>query len=336
MASLSLDEARRFLLNLLPPGADKLYDLTPAGDVFKLFDGLAATVKQFGFDLLETLRAEIFPSSCVQKLPDWEKALGLTGAFTTTNGTPAQRQTGVLSKLREFGSFTPYLVRSIVAPLLGYTDFTQLRVVETSRDALTALHTYVDEPTGNQGTIPANGSITRTLFVPDGGDVSRAGAQATLWLTHPAVQGLTVMLTAPNGRSKTWTNIGIGAVTNQPFLLYARELAGVSCSVQWNLTVTDASRSSGTLLRWQLFVEGVGSEAPGPVQSGGGGLGGDIFDWGAYADPAQLGGTQPPDNAGVAFAIQRIQHADTLGHIIRSVAPIPDAPSTVPDQIIPA
>jgi hypothetical protein len=161
MAALSLDEVRRFLLNLLPPGADKLYDLTPAGDVFKLFDGLAATFKQFGFDLIETLRVEIFPSSCVQKLPDWEKALGLTGTFTTTNGTAAQRQTGVLSKLREFGSFTPYFVRSIIAPLLGYADFTQLRVIETNRDALTALHTYVDEPPGNQGAIPANGSTTR-------------------------------------------------------------------------------------------------------------------------------------------------------------------------------
>jgi hypothetical protein len=335
MAPLSIDEARRHLLNLFPPGADKLYDLSPAGDVFNLFDGFAQTVKQFGFDLLELLRSEIFPSSAVQKAPDWEKALGLTGTYTANSGTSTQRQTGILSKLREFGSFTPYLVRSIVAPLLGYVDFTQLRVIETKRAVLTAAHTYVDAPASGQETIPANGSLTRSMYLPDGGNVSRAGCQLTVWLTHPAIQGLTVKLTAPNGRSKTWANFGSGAVTNQPFRLYGIEFAGAQCGVQWNLTVTDSTGNVSTLVRWQLFSEGVGSGISGPVGIGGGGLGADIFDWGVFADSSLLGAAQPPDYPSARFAINRIKHAHTLGHIIRSVAAIPDAAETLPDQFVP-
>jgi hypothetical protein len=325
MATLSIDEVRHTLVNLLPPGADKLYDLTPTGDVFKLFDALAAAVKQFGYDLLESLRAEIIPSSAIQKLPDWEKALGLTSTFAASSGTPAQRQAGVLSKLREFGSFTPYIVRSIVAPLLGYADFTQLRVLETRRADLTALHTYVDSPPGNQGTIPASGSLIRPMYLPDGGSASRAGAQVTLWISHPAVQGLTATLTAPSGKSKSWRNFGRGAVVNQPFLLYGVEFSGTQCNVQWNLTVSDASGNAGTLVRWQLFIEGVA----------GNGLGGAVFDWGVYADPAQLGATQPADYAGAKAAISRIKHAHTNGHIIRSIAPAPDSSVAVPDQCAP-
>jgi hypothetical protein len=335
MATLSIEGTRRFLLNLLPPGADKLYDLSPAGDVFKLFDGFAQTFKQFGFDLLELLRTEIFPSSAVQKAADWEKALGLAGSYVANSGTIAQRQTGILSKLREFGAFTPYLIRSIVAPLFGYTDFTQLRVFETSRAALTAIHTYVDAPPRGQGVIPANGNLTRPLFLPDGGTVSRAGAQVTVWLTHPALQGLTVRLVAPNGQAKTWANLGKGAVANQPFLLFGIAFAGAQCNVQWNLTVTDSSGNAGTLQQWQLFVEGVGASLPGPVGTGGGGLGGDIFDWGVFADPNLLGATQPPDYSNARFTINRIKHAHTLGHIIRTIAAIPDAPLSLPDQFIP-
>ncbi|MGH6995607.1 MAG: hypothetical protein ACREES_07905, partial [Stellaceae bacterium] len=159
-------------MNLLPPGAEKLYDLTPTGDVFRLFDGVAATVKRFGFDLLDTLRDEIFPSAAVEKLPDWETALALTGAAETD-----RRRTSILSRLREFGAFTPYLVRSIIAPLVGYADFNGLRIIEADRTKLAAFHTYVDEPAGAQGAIPANGTLSRPMYTPDGGRASRAGAQ---------------------------------------------------------------------------------------------------------------------------------------------------------------
>jgi uncharacterized protein YmfQ (DUF2313 family) len=336
MAALSLEETRRWLLNLLPPGADKLYDLTSAGDVYKLFDGFAQAFKQFGHDLLETLRAEIFPSSAVQKLPDWEKAIGLTASYFATNGATAQRQSGILAKLREFGSFTPYLVRAVVAPLLGYADFTQLRVMETNRYAFTNLHTYQDSPLDGQGAIPANGSVTRSIYVPDGGNASRAGAKLTLGLIHPAVQGLTITLTAPSGKSKTWRNIGQGAATyGHTWLLYAPEFARTQCNVRWTLMVTDSSDNSGSLLAWWLFVEGVGSNLPGPAGPGAGGLAGDIFDWGVVIDPALAGAVRPPDYSGARFAINRIKHAHTNGHLIRSIAPQPDSALAIPDQFVP-
>jgi hypothetical protein len=97
----TLDEARRFLLNLLPPGAERPYSLIPGGDVYQLFDAFAASVKQFGFDLLDVLRLEITPAECIQKLAG-------------------------------------PLVKSVIAPLLGFLNPATLQILNTDRVAMRA------------------------------------------------------------------------------------------------------------------------------------------------------------------------------------------------------
>lgn len=85
---LSLREVRQILLQLWPPG--RLYDWsTPTSHVSRYLDALAEAVRTFGYDVVDRLRRELNPATAVEKLPDWEDALGLAGSYTARNGTVA-------------------------------------------------------------------------------------------------------------------------------------------------------------------------------------------------------------------------------------------------------
>jgi hypothetical protein len=317
MAQFSFGEARRFLLNLLPPGAERLYSLVPGGDVYQLFDAFAATVKQFGFDLLDVLRLEITPAECTQKLADWESALSLVSTRAALHGSPEQRRAGVLSRLREAGGFTRPLVQSVIAPLFGFLNSETLKVLNTDRIAMRAAHTYTGNGAGQ--TTPGTFSVT----VIDDGQVTRAGAQLSITLTAPALEQITLQLAAPNGKTKTWAGLGTGAIANQTFQLAAPELAGAKCGGIWTLAIT----GTGTLVNWSLFAEGVGP----------GGLAGDVFEWGVYLDPAHAGETGfAPDLQAVSLTMARIQHAHAAGHIVRAFSAAPDTALAIPDQFLPS
>jgi hypothetical protein len=308
---------RRFLLNLLPPGAERLYSLVPGGDVYQLFDAFAAAVKQFGFDLLDVLRLEITPAECIQKLADWESALALVSTRAALHGTPEQRRASVLSRLREAGGFTRPLVQSVIAPLLGFLNSATLQILNTDRVAMRAAHTY----TGNGAGQTAPGTFTARVI--DDGPVTKAGAQLSITLTAPALEQIKLQLSTRNGKTKTWSGLGTGAIANQTFQLASPELAGAQCSGVWALSVA----GTGTLVNWSLFAEGIGI----------GGLAGDLFEWGVYLDPAHAGETGfAPDLHAVSLTMARIQHAHADGHIVRAFSAAPNTALAIPNQFLPA
>ncbi|HJU23074.1 MAG TPA: proprotein convertase P-domain-containing protein, partial [Casimicrobiaceae bacterium] len=261
---------------------------------------------------------------------EWLSVLGLTWTPAARSGKASLQQAAILGKLREFCAFTPGAVQALLAPVLGYVNPSSLVVYETKRASLTAVHTYIDAPIAAQQAIPGNASsLVRTLWVPDGGFLGRSGVQLVVEITHPNVQNLTIQLTSPGGLyTKSWTNIGQGSVTAQTIQLYGAEFVGLQAGPTWTLTIMDAAASStGSLLQWSLFCEGVGN----------GGLGSDIWYWGVYADPNLVGSNgNAPDYLNAERAILRIKHAHTVGHVLRSLVPTPDAPLTIPDLALPA
>jgi hypothetical protein len=165
-------------------------------------------------------------------------------------------------------------------------------------------HTYTGSDTGRRliGTF-------RVAAIDDG-QVTKAGAQLSITLTTSALDQITLQLSTRNGRTKTWSGLGTGAITNQAFQLAAPELAGAKTGGIWTLAIT----GTGTLVMWSLFAEGVGP----------GGLAGDVLEWGVYLDPAHLGETGfASDLRAVSLAMARIQHAHANGYIVRAFSAAP-------------
>jgi hypothetical protein len=322
--SFTIDDARRYLLALLPPGHDEFYDESPTGDVFLIFDAAGQLFKQNAFDLLDTLRTEIFPPSAVQKTPDWEAALGIANQAPALLGTMAQRQQAVVAKLRESGPFCDPVVQSIIGPLLGYFPSTPVQLLKASRSFLTLAHSY-----GFIGDlrIAAGTTATVAMLVNDGGHVARMGAQLQL-VTDTSTPNIQVTLTAPDRRSVGWSD----AYQSVPLWLAAPSLAGAAIGGNWTLAITNHGSAPITVYDGEcLFVEGIGPNED---------TGGAIFHWGVYADPAHVGESGvPPDFPSVLAAIARIKHSHTVGWLIQSLAPYPDVTSgphaAIPDRCVP-
>ncbi len=318
---ITRQEVLSLFIQLWPPG--RLYDwYNPASYISRFFDGVAEALKTFGYDFLDRLRREINPATWVEKLPDWEHALDLADEATALEGTIAQRQAAVIAKLREFGAFTLDFTRATIGPLLGFANPSQLLVVETDRAKMRAAHTYSD---GQGHSSPAS-SVSMSVYVPDGGVVSDAGAQVLIDVAAPPGQNLHVVLTAPGGQQKGWT-YAPSAPPSTALILYAAELADVPCNGQWRLLVENVPAVGAVMVNaWSIFVEGSGLS----------GLGGDMCDWGVYADPTLEGTSGVPSNQGAAArTISRIQHAHTKGHVLLSLAALPDHARSLPDQCLP-
>jgi hypothetical protein len=320
--ALSIADVRELFLQLWPPG--RLYDWrNPASRISRFIDGCAEALKTFGYDLLDRLHREINPSRCVDNIPDWEKALGLMSSYAALNGPVDQRRAGVIAKLREFGGFTLPNARVILAPLLGYADTSKLLILETSRAAMRAAHTYSDGK-----SYPASNGIVASVYVDDGGTVSRAGAQLDVQFASLPSVPFNITLASPTNRQRTWPwrNLGSPSLT---YRLYALDFAGDTCAGSWHLSISSlvAQFDLPALTSWSLFIEGTGSS----------GLGGDLVDWGVYVDPTLMGSSGvPPDLETARIAMERMEHAHTKGYLILSLSAIPDLPTTLPDRALPA
>jgi uncharacterized protein YmfQ (DUF2313 family) len=320
--ALTQNEVRELLLQLFPPG--RLYDWrTRLSNVSRFLDALADTFLPFGYGLVDRLRREISPATAVEKLPDWEQALGIDGSYTARNGTIAQRQAAVVGKLREFGALTLANARAILAPLLGYADSSKLVILETDRAKMRAAHTYTD----GQSYGAAQG-ISASTVINDGGLVSRAGAQLDLLFAAVPTQPFVVTLTSPTYRQKTWAPAMLQPWSAK-YRLFAPEFAGDKCAGIWQLGIQALSflQQTTPLQNWSVFVEGTGPS----------GLGGDVVAWGPYLDPAlaSKNGT-PADVEAAHAAISRVKPAHSAGFVITSLAAIPDDPTSVPDACLPA
>ena len=295
-----------WLLSLYPPGTNDLYDVdTPASDVGAFFVALAQALAAQGPARVATLRTEVMPSTAVQKISDWEAALGLLASTNT-----GQRQAAVVGKLREQGASTLANVRAVIAPLLGYANSSALGIVESSRSALTTLDTYTN---AISGTIAGGGSLTRLILVSDDGTVSNAGAQ--LQLVTPVISNLadvSVTLTGPDGTAVIWSTLPFfRGYSSYAGTLTLRSLtfAGKQINGEWTVTVS----SSAGNVSWAslgLFVEGIGRYGS---MAGCEGLGAQNFSWSILVDPTMVGVSSPTDYAAARRALLRIEQAHTSG-----------------------
>lgn len=300
---MTADEARELLINLLPPGKDELYDLTPGSDVWEFFAALGDGFKEFAFDLLDTLRREVPGGQLLQKIPDWVHALGIGSQVAVAFGTVEQQRAAIVAKLREFGAFCDPVMQSIFGPLLGYFDTTPVELIRADRGQLRLLHSYgqaVDV------VVPASGSATVEIFVEDGGKVPWMGAQLDLAFSAVGVQ---VQLDSPYASATaSWTP------TVTPCRLASRAFTGAQCRGTWKLTLTNPTGAPITLYSapW-LFVEGMATGLD---------TAGAAAHWGVYADPLLIGENgNAPDFGAVQRAIARAKHSHGVGALFLTKAP---------------
>lgn len=316
-AATTNEKALGLILSLMPPG--QLYDFeNPESDVYKMFYAFAQAAKMFGYDVADRLVVEFNPATCLEKLSDWEGCLDIvpgTGNASAGRTTP-QRRLAIVSKLRESGASTLSNIRSAIGPVLGYTNPALVEVMEVIRAALTALHTYSD---ATAHVIAAAASYTYSFTVSDDG-YPLGGVQLALTATG---SGLTILITSPTGGTKTFTPTS--AITTGEIFYAASEFAGGLVTGVWTVKATNTSGASITTSNAGLFVEGVAD-----------GLGGGIFYWGIYADPALVNN---PDYLGTLQSIRRISPAHAYGFLVLSKSPYPDETTgihlAIPDECLP-
>jgi hypothetical protein len=318
------DQARGLLIGLMPPG--QLYDFdNPDSDMYAFFYALGQCAKYFGYDVSDRLHVEFNPATCVEKIPDWEAALNLlpgTGNARANRST-AQRQAGIVGRLRESGASTPANIRAALAPVLGYANPDDLEVLEVDRDAYRALHTYTDG--SGSVALGAGDTVTRVIPVSDDG-LPAAGAFVNLSIDGPAPEELVITLTAPDGTEVTWDDLSATADLTD-LCLYARsEFASSNVGGNWTLSVENTGATPGDWDEGTIFVEGLGPS----------GLGGGIFYWGIYIDPALV---NDPDLTGAFAGLTRVNLAHAFPFMVTSLEPWPDEESgthaAIPNEAIP-
>lgn len=323
--SVTARQIRAQLQGMFPPGSEKVIDWQD--EPGELLQVVAETVKVGGFDRLDVARRETNPLTADAMLPRYENALGLSGSIIATLGTKDQRRAQVISRIRGKGAPTVAKVQAVVAPVLDYADPSTLVVVETSRSVLRMNHTRIW-----LGSLPFTmAAATITWVVADRAKVSKGGAQVDVTIAHPDLSQVAATLVAPDGRTRTVTQVGRGVAAGT-YRLYFAGMAGAQVAGTWTLNI-GAITGAGTITQADLFVEGVGREL------GLDGLGAAMGFWGVVADPALMG---PNGSISAANeAINFINYATRNGRTIRksTIAPAtcvcPDETAAIPDECIP-
>lgn len=314
----TLTEAYEILLQHLPPGRRKWYALESSDKIGGIYRAVAEALLTYGLDVLDVLRRELKPLELVDRIPDWESIFRLAESRLARYGTNADRRAQILARRREWGRPTPDMIRSVVAPLLGYEDPAALEILETSRADLTTLHTYT---TAGPVTIGAGLYADRIFVVPDDAYASQMGAQFSLEITIAAIEDVELSLYSPESASTpvrtyaagSWTR-DTGAVVAETYHLACIEAAGEAMwnpPNTWILRVTNNSGGSATLGDCTLFVEGIGRDS-----AGNDGLGAVIFEWSVLVDPALAGGNgTTPDYDMARAAVERLNPAHCRGFL---------------------
>lgn len=285
---------------------------------------------------MEAFEREQDPSTAVERLPDFEKLMGVGLSNTAVVGTIRQRQRQVVSRFREPGAASLPGIRALLQPYLQYKDPSQIQIVETSRDTLRTAHTYA------MGAVPltipiAAAPVSVSTTVLDDPAVSSAGAQIFIELSGPLEQ-IEFTLRGPGGQPADTVYfrpgyLGRGSVTNAQFRLDAPELAGRRIQGTWTLFTLSRGVATGTLHSAGCFVEGIGLDG-----KGGQGLGSAIYEWAVIVDPLLLGAEA--DILGARAALQRITPSHTQGILVvkkgGALLAIPDELTTLPDISVPA
>lgn len=336
-----------FMLQGLAPGIADSWDLQPNPADPDFYEELYAVAQSLKFavkDRIDALRTERNPATAIEKLPDYELALGLLQTRTAQFGTVSQRQGQVVGRFREFGGLSKAAIQTVMQAYLKYASPADILVIEADRPATRAIHTYAfPAPLGLTAVVNLFLDVPDDSYVSDGGAQLRINVEAA----GGGASGI-IELTGPDGFKHRWDifdyrSLGVVVGMNTVFDLelrardFAPQLADDGytwvrrkIAGRWVLTLKnlDKLNSAG------LFVEGVGRNAAGQD-----GRGAALFEWGVLAETAKLGAGA--DLLGAAEAVRRMDHCHLNGHLlldghdITSLAAIPDDPNAIPDMCIP-
>lgn len=343
--TMTVGEVKQALISLLPPRLVEWMDFEEGGDFDLWYEAMAEELLADGVEQVEALTPEMSPwTSTATGIAAWEAALGLSQTRTAVAGSIEQRRAQVISHLRARGTPTKALIRRVVAPLLGYSDPSQLEIIECDRSALTTLHTY----TNSDGAVMATDtSESQTVTVLDDPAVSKGGIQLSITVITTRPEDLRVVVFGPStsgdypdavvdfpvGTMRGGGDNGVDPVT---YVLRSPDAAGCDIFGEWRMQLTTGTDVGCELVEWSLFVEAVGRPSTGTGE----GRGAEVFLWGAYADPALVGGNgTDPDYAAALAAIKRITPAHCVGHLICRTDGIPRSAGNgrrlLPGQFIP-
>ena len=337
--TLSIAEAKKQLQACFPPGSESVYDWdNMAVDIGQHFQAMAAVIKEKMADLADTLRLELNPSTCTQKIPDWESALGLSNTPLAKFGTILQRRGQILSWLRQSGSFSLDDIRAVVQPFLGYANPAQIQIVETDQVALKAAHTYAG--TGTPLVIGSNSVGSSSFPVYDSARTSAAGAAVYLTITGD-MANLGIVLVSPDGSTERYMpgSISQDIVTAEPYELHFKTLAHRPIAGTWALVITTGAVAA-TLHFCSIYVDGIGYVYDAGGAIAGEGLGAAQYEFSVIADMALLGTGY--DLQGAFRALRRMKPAHVkcgiqTKSLLGTLTAIPDdTQSAIPDQGIPA
>lgn len=343
---LVAEEVADLVKQLYPPGT--FYDWESRfADPYKWLLGLGDLFLERAFNVVSALWREVSPATAIDKIPDWEAALGLKSTYAAQRGATEQRRNGVLAKLRESGAFTIRNAAAVLALALGYETGVDPLIYETDRAALRSLHTYwswsmeaediwgnprLVKPTDGSNTwvdvFATGGSWCQWTWPADGGKVTTSGLVLDVRLASGSSSATPIDVRLSCGTySKTWT-LTLLSTSQIVYRLYApTEFLGAPVAGRWILEMRDSVTDTRevSIFAAQLFVEGMAD-----------GLADPTVEWGAFADPLLMGGSGVPAQPLLAEAsIQRLQHSHTSGALLYGAPAYPDS-DAVPDGCLPA
>lgn len=314
MSGMTRAEALQLFLALYPPGYDQVMDTTPGTNFHKFSYASSGALKTYGSDVIDTLRTEINPGTCIQKIPDWESALGLDDTPIAKFGTTAQRRSAIIAKLRESGSSSLDDIRAVVQPYFNYAHPEQIEIIEMPRSTLTLKHTYAG---AGALVCAAFDSAESIATIADDPMVSPAGATIVFSWTGVIDDSTQVALYSPNfGYQKTWgaEYFDRGAVAGDVVTVRCPEAGRLNTLIlgDWKLTLQTGPEAM-TIDAWVIFVEGLYYTRDNTYAITGQGLGAAMFEWTVIADMDKLGTGY--DLGGAFRALRRTQPAHTRGYL---------------------
>lgn len=328
--TVSVDDAKRAIIAALPEGSADLYDFEETGYIGRTLTGQGRAVKAAGYDQIDRMYLEISPLTCIEKIPDWEAALGLSETPIAKFGTTTQRRGAILGKLRESGTSSLEDIRTAVQPYFMYADQNDIEIIETNRVALTTHNTYF---TRTPLPVVIGGASTgfASWVVRDGPRAGDAGAILFLEITGTLEQ-IYVELRGPVGIAVFMPgSLGRGAVVNEFLTLRSKNFVGFPINGNWEMSLITGA-DPAQIVNAELFVEGIGRNPNGSQ-----GLGAAMYEFAVVANPALLGTGY--DIEGAYRAIQRIKPAHTIATVVTQTGAdacaIPDTLSAIPDRAIP-
>lgn len=329
---MSALELKAAIIGAFPPGSSDRVDWEDAPG--QHIEAIANVIQDKAVAPVEQLILDSCPLTCgSSRLRDWERSLGLAGSKTALFADLETRRRAVMSRLREYGPPTIPMIQSVLAPLLDYSDPTDVVVLEVDRPTLRAAHTYEGVLTSASTAI----SCVYSWRVFDDGRLSAAGVQLDVTLTHGDLTKLSVLVTAPSGETAAVSDFGRGAAAGDTVRVCLPDMTATSVMGLWTAEFSAVS-GAGTADALEAFVEGAGRDS-----SGRPGLSAAQYEYGvAYEADKSNGGA---DIEAARAAIRRITYATRIGALILREADgvlpageytfLPDDDNAIPDAIIP-